>query len=153
MPSGVVGEWPEEVQKMRPICSVTITRLVGVVACLLLGGLSASAHHSVSGVFDVTKEVTVTGTISKLEWINPHIFIFLQEDVKDPTGTAVQWSFETLPPAMLRKAGLTKEALAGKFGEVVTVKAVPAKADPHAGLITRITYPDGHFYQLYESPQ
>lgn len=138
---------------MRQVCSVTIPRGVGVVACLLLGVLSASAHHNVTGIFDVTKEVSVTGRIAKLEWINPHSFVYV--DVQEPNGAVTQYTFESLPPAMLRRAGVTKEALLGgtDVGQVVTVKANPAKANPHGGWIVRITYADGHFYQLYESPK
>lgn len=133
---------------MRPICSVTLARFLGAGVCLLAGALSASAHHSVEGVFDAKKDMIVTGTISKLEWINPHIFVWL--DVQDPNGLVSQYSFETLPPAMLRRAGVTKEALLGgnDVGQVVTVQANPARQNPRGGWITRITYSDGHFYQL-----
>jgi hypothetical protein len=138
---------------MRPIRAVTLTRFVGACAFLLAGVLSAFAHHSVTGVFDVTKEVTVTGKISKLEWVNPHSYVSM--DVQEPNGTVTTYSLETLPPAHMRRNGINKEALMGgkDVGQVVTVQFNPAKADPHGGWIIRITYADKHFYQLYEAPK
>ena len=133
---------------MRSICSTTRGRLLGAAVCVLAGVLSASAHHSVSGVFDVTKEVSVTGKISMLEWINPHTFIHL--DVTEPNGSVTTYVFESLPPAFLRRSGVNKEALLGgkEVGQTVTIKANPYRDKPHGGWITRITYSDGHFYQL-----
>ena len=133
---------------MRPLCSITPARLFGAVVCLLAGVLSAAAHHSVSGVFDVTKEVSVTGKISMLEWINPHTFVHL--DVQEPNGTVTTYVFESLPPAFLRRSGVNKEGLLGgkEVGQTVTIKANPYREKPHGGWITRITYADGHFYQL-----
>ena len=133
---------------MRPICSVTPRRIIGAGILLLVVAMSAAAHHSVSGVFDVTKEVTVTGKISTLEWINPHTFIHL--DVTQPNGTVATYVFESLPPAFLRRSGVNKEGLLGgkEVGQTVTIKANPYRDKPHGGWITRITYSDGHFYQL-----
>jgi uncharacterized protein DUF6152 len=124
-----------------------------VTAAALLAAIAmpAAAHHSVAGMFDETKEVTVTGTIAKIDWINPHIYVFV--DVKDDAGKVTTWTFETLPPAMLRRAGLT-QALLGGSGvgkQQVTVKALPARVNANTGLITIISYPDGHHYQLFQS--
>ena len=106
------------------------------------------AHHSVSGQFDVSQAVTLKGTISKVDWINPHPYVHL--DVRDANGRATIWALSTLPIPMLRKAGLTKEALFGKPGEVVTIVAMPARNGKELGWITRITYSDGHYYRLFE---
>ena len=137
---------------MQPTRAVTIIRFVGAGAFLLAGVLSASAHHAVQSIFDVSKSVTVTGKISKLEWINPHSYVFL--DVKEPDGTVTTYSLESLPPAHMRRNGINKEALlGGKYvGETVSIQFNPAKSDPHGGWIIRITYADKHFYQLYEVP-
>ena len=130
------------------ICSITPARMLAAAVCLLAGVLNAGAHHSVSGVFDVTKEVTVTGKITMLEWINPHTYLHVE--VQQPNGTVEMYVFESLPPAYLRRSGVNKEGMLGgkEVGQTVTIKANPYRDKPHGGWITRITYADGHFYQL-----
>lgn len=108
---------------------------------------SAAAHHSVSGQYDSAKPLTLTGVISKVDWINPHIYLYL--DVKDKDGSVTSWTLSTLPTAMMRRAGLTRESLQGKPGEVVTVNAIAARDETkRLGWISKITYADGHHVQL-----
>ncbi len=108
---------------------------------------SAAAHHSVSGQYDSAKPLTLTGVISKVDWINPHIYLYL--DVKDKDGTLTSWTLSTLPTAMMRRAGLTRESLQGKPGEVVTINAIAARDETkRLGWISKITYADGHHVQL-----
>jgi hypothetical protein len=105
------------------------------------------AHHSVAGQFDSSKPMTLKGVITKVDWMNPHSYIYL--DVKEPDGTTTTWALSTLPTAMLRRAGLTKESLLGTGKEIVTIDAIPARdGTKHLGYISKITYADGHFYQL-----
>jgi hypothetical protein len=115
---------------------------------LLLAAASTSvSHHSVSGQFDVTKSVTLKGVISKVEWINPHIYVYL--DVKADDGNVATWALETLPTAMMRKARISKETLMGKPGETVTIAGNPGRdATKRLVWITKITYADGRYYQL-----
>ena len=123
------------------------TRTLVLAAILTLGaGRAALPHHSVSGQFDTTKLVTVTGVISKIDWVNPHIYVLV--DGKDESGAAGQWALETIPTAMARKAKLTKETVAGKQGETVTVLGNPSRDGRKSAWIMRITYADGHFIQL-----
>lgn len=122
-------------------------RFVGVLAilALTLAAFPARAHHSVPGQFDTSKPITLKGVISKVDWINPHIYVHL--DVKDASGTTATWALSTLPTAMMRRAGLTKETLQGKAGEEVTINAVPARdGSQHLGWINKITYADGHSF-------
>lgn len=121
-------------------------RVAILAAGVTLAGTSAFTHHSVSGQFDTSKKVTITGVISRIDWVNPHIYVIV--DGKDDTGAAGQWALETVPTAMARKAKLTKEAMAGNKGETVTVAGHPARDGRKSAWILRITYPDGHFYQL-----
>jgi len=116
------------------------------VLVVLLAGASVSTHHSVSGQFDTTKKITVTGVITKIDWVNPHIYVFV--DGKDDSGTAGQWALETVPTAMARKAKLTKDTMAGKPGETVTITGHPARDARKSAWILRITYSDGRFIQL-----
>jgi len=121
--------------------------LLAILVVLLVVAHAAFAHHSVSGQFDTTKSLTLKGTISKVQWMNPHIYLFL--DVKEADGTVSTWALETLPTAMMRKAGLSKEAVMGTPGEVVTVNLVPARdGTKHLGWISKITYADGRYYAL-----
>ena len=120
--------------------SLLLAASIGVAAAATL-----LAHHSVPGQFDMTKPMTLKGVISKIDWINPHIYVRL--DVKEPDGTTNTWALATLPTAMMRRAGLTRETLQGKPGEEVTINAVPARdGSKHLGWINKITYADGHSF-------
>ena len=126
----------------RQVCGL------GAALATLLAALPAPAHHSVPGQFDVRNTVELTGVIRDVEWINPHVYIAL--DVEDAGGSVVTWNLATLPTAMLRKAGLTKEMLMGD-GRPVTVRALTARDQTrHLGWTIIITYADGHHYQLSE---
>jgi len=124
-------------------------RLLGVAlaAVAVLATASVlSAHHSVAGQFDESKSVTLKGVISKVDWVNPHIYLYI--DVKDGNET-VTWSLGTVPTAMARRAGLTKESISGKVGEVVTIDCIPARdGTKHLGWVNTITYADGHKIEL-----
>jgi hypothetical protein len=120
--------------------SVVVAAAIAVIAAATL-----VAHHSVPGQFDVSKPMTLKGVISKVDWINPHIYVHL--DVKESDGTTNTWALATLPTAMMRRAGLTRESLQGKPGEEVTITAVPARdGSKHLGWINKITYADGHSF-------
>lgn len=122
-------------------------RIAVLLLAALLTAAAAGAHHSVPGQFDTSKPMTLTGTISDIDWINPHIYIHL--DVKDTDGAVAKWSLGSAPPAMLRKANLTKTKLMGTAGEVVTIVAYPARdGTKHLGWLTKITYADGRFLTL-----
>jgi Family of unknown function (DUF6152) len=122
-------------------------RFLAVLTVLLVAVSAAFAHHSVSGQFDTSKILTLKGSISKVQWMNPHIYVYL--DVKEEDGTVSTWALETLPTAMMRKAGLSKESMMGSPGELVTVTVVPARdGTKHLAWISKITYADGRYYAL-----
>jgi hypothetical protein len=121
--------------------------VVLVAAILAVVAGSVSAHHSVSGQYDASRPLTLTGVISKVDWINPHIYLHL--DVKEKDGAVTTWTLSTLPTAMMRRAGLTKESLQGQPREVVTINAIAARDETKKlGWISKITYADGHHVQL-----
>jgi hypothetical protein len=124
----------------------------GLLAALTLAACGvASAHHSLAGQFDVNKTVVIEGVVSKVDWVNPHIYVHL--DVKDGAGKVATWRLEGLPVAMARKAGLSKSMLQGN-GETVSVVVFPARdGTPHLGFMMKLTYPDGHFYQFNPDPR
>jgi hypothetical protein len=104
------------------------------------------AHHSVAGQFDVQKRTEITGVINKVDWINPHVYVYV--DVADGKGAVTTWQLESLPTAMLRKAGLTSEMLKGG-GQKVTVAALMARnGTPNLGWLLNLKYEDGHEYTL-----
>ena len=125
-------------------------RVCAVLILLILVGFGSStplAHHSVSGEFDLSKTATLKGVISRMDWVNPHIYVYL--DVQEANGAKGTWKLETFPPSQMRRAGLSKELIMGKPGEVVTISILPARdGSPYLGYIERITYQDGHFNQL-----
>jgi hypothetical protein len=118
---------------------------VATLAC----ALPVMAHHSFAAEFDSGKTVTLHGVVSKVDWINPHIFVYL--DVKDDSGKTTTWALQSLPPLFFRGSGLTKDLLLSNKQEV-TVTANPAKDGSGAyGFMTKLSYPDGHVFSM--SPQ
>jgi len=116
------------------------------VTALPLLSLSVSAHHSVAGQFDAAKRVHLTGKITSVEWINPHTYIHL--DVKDEHGDITSWRLESLPTAMMRKAGLTKEMIMGDGSPVTADAIVSRDGTQNVAWVMKLTYADGHYYQL-----
>lgn len=128
-------------------------RISGVLAggALWILGLASAgtafAHHSVQAEFDVNKKVTLSGTIVKVEWINPHSYITI--DAKDSTGKVARWAFEMAGPGALRKAGLSREDRGGlKPGDPVTITALAAKDGSTNAFLQEITFPDGRVFKF-----
>jgi hypothetical protein len=91
---------------------------------LALAMAQAQAHHSLAGQFDTTKSFERSGVISRVDWVNPHTYVYV--DVKQPDNTLLTFKLESLPVAMMRKAGLSKQELLGD-GKTVHFKAHPAR--------------------------
>jgi hypothetical protein len=111
-----------------------------VVGCgLLLVSHPARAHHSEAAEYDEAKPVKVTGTIAKVEWMNPHIWFYV--DVKDNSGKVTRWGFSGAPPGMLRRRGITRDVL--QIGATVNVEGSRAKDGSNNASGRRVTFPDG----------
>ncbi len=120
---------------------------ISILATLVLV-TEASAHHSRPAQYNMDSPIDLTGVITGMDWINPHSYIYL--DVTSEDGEVVTWNLETLPVAMFRKAGITKAMIIGD-GQPVTVRIHTARDEtPNLGYTLKITYADGHYYQLGE---
>ena len=129
---------------LRELLSVTI---IGAGATVF--ATFALAHHSVTGVFDGTDCFELTGTITEIEWVNPHVFVHLE--VENDDGARTRWELETAPTSMFRNGGITKAMLQGD-GQPVTITGIRAlDKSLEFGWIHRITYADGHFYDISKS--
>ena len=108
------------------------------------------AHHSPSAVFDMSKEFTMTGTLTKVDWFNPHIVVYL--DAKKDDGSVESWKFESNPPSWFRRVALARDDFAKAIGQTVTVQGVRAKAGGLYGYLLKITFPDGNSIELVFKP-
>jgi hypothetical protein len=109
------------------------------VALCLAGSRPVAAHHSFAAEFDDTKPIKMTGTITKVEWTNPHIWFYL--DVKNADGTTTTWGFAGGAPGQLMRRGIVKDQL--KLGETVVVEGFRAKDGSNNASGGRVTFPDG----------
>ena len=110
-----------------------------LAVAMLASGAGVAAHHSFSAEFDDTKPVKVTGTITKVEWQNPHIWFYV--DVKNADGTVTNWAFSGGAPGQQMRRGITREAL--KIGTEVVVEGFRAKDASNNGFGRKVTYADG----------
>jgi len=113
------------------------TVVVAMVASLTVA--HPFAHHSLQAEFDEKKAVTLTGVVSRIEWVNPHVYLYV--DVTDKAGKMSTWSVETFPPGTLRRGGLTKEKLG--IGQHVTMLAFAARNGKQLAFLRKITFDDG----------
>ena len=86
---------------------------------LLTGSWPVLAHHSPSAEFDVTRRMTLNGTLTKVDWVNPHIVVFV--DAKG-AGRTEAWKFESNPPAWFRRVGVSRADFSKAVGQTVTVE-------------------------------
>jgi hypothetical protein len=111
---------------------------IGLPVALLLAALPAFAHHGDSR-YDATKLVTVTGTISSLRFVNPHVEIVVE--VKGASGDVQQWVGEAASPNMLAREGFDKSVL--KVGDPIVATGHPAKKGTNALLLRKLVFANG----------
>lgn len=112
---------------------------VFLVAVMLAAAVPALAHHAFSAEFDQAKPVKVSGEISRLEWTNPHAWLFI--DSKGADGKVMTWRFEMGAPNALLRAGWSKSDI--KPGTQVTVSGFLARAGGSVGNAFQVRLPDG----------
>ena len=119
------------------------TKLATVVVIVGLGisggATSVSAHHAFAAEFDANKPVSFKGTITKMEWVNPHTWLHV--DVKKPDGTVENWAVEAGTPNVLFRRGFTKESLLP--GTEIVVDGYQSKDGSHRANGRDLTLPDG----------
>ena len=113
-------------------------RLAIVVTGVLCAAVPLLAHHSVAGEYDVTKPVTIKGTVSKVEWTNPHARFYVDTN---ENGKVVTWNMELASPSALARNGWTSRTL--KVGDEVTVKGYAAKVAQYRGDARSVITADG----------
>jgi uncharacterized protein DUF6152 len=128
---------------------------IGALVTVLLAGLALagplSAHHSIQAQFDITKHLTVSGAVAKIEFINPHSYLTL--NVKDAEGKVVKWAFEMGAAQQLRRAGLSRADRGGvKPGDEVTVVALAARDGSNSGLLQELKMADGREFKFTPDP-
>jgi hypothetical protein len=96
---------------------------------LLTAEPPALAHHSFSAVFDDKKPIKLTGTVTKVEWQNPHTWFYM--DVKDDTGKTTNWGMEMGSPNLLIRSGWSRNSM--KIGDVVTIEGFRARDGSNVG--------------------
>jgi hypothetical protein len=110
-----------------------------VAASLFTATVPVAAHHSFAAEFDATKAVRLTGTVTKIEWTNPHTYFFI--DVRDESGKVTNWGLEMGSPNGLMRQGWTRTSL--KVGDVVTVDGSQAKDGTKVANARNVTLADG----------
>lgn len=110
-----------------------------VMIAMITAAFPVIAHHSFAAEYDADKPVTLTGSVTKMAWINPHSWIYI--DVKKPDGSVENWAVEAGPPGTLVRAGFTKESLAA--GTIIKVNGYRAKDGALRANGRDITLPDG----------
>jgi hypothetical protein len=116
-----------------------IRTLCAVAAALLLTSMRVSAHHAFAAEYDENKPVTVTGTVTRFKWTNPHAWLYL--DAEDDNGKVTRWRFEMGSPNGLVHRGWRTTEL--KKGDQVTVEGYGAKDGSNVANARTVTLPDG----------
>ena len=112
-----------------------------VFAVVLLSGNRASAHHNMTALFDFNDRVTVTGTLSKLDWRNPHTYLTI--DVKNAKGAIETWQGEGPSPSWFRIRDIGKADFENSMGKSLTLELSRARDKSLSGLIRTLTLPTG----------
>jgi hypothetical protein len=116
-----------------------VVALTGCALGLSVSSASLSAHHAFAAEFDANKPVAMKGTVTKMEWLNPHVWLHM--DVKKPDGTVEKWAFEAGTPSVLFRRGFTRKSLLP--GTVVMIDGYRAKDGSRRANGRDITFEDG----------
>ncbi len=110
-----------------------------IVGCLLGSSITAFGHHSFASQYDADQPITLTGIVTKVEWMNPHARFYI--DVEDDHGNVVAWNFELASPNILRRNGWARDSL--EAGDEVTVEGSLAKDGSKMANVLAVSLADG----------
>jgi hypothetical protein len=113
---------------------------------MLLAAIPMAAHHSFAAEYDSAATVTLKGVVTKVEWTNPHAYIYL--DVKDEAGNVVNWGMEGYPPNTLTRTGFTRHIV--KEGDTIVITGFRARDSAARAAAREITLSDGK--KIYFGP-
>jgi hypothetical protein len=120
--------------------SNAIKAICAVALGLVVTATNTQAHHSFAAQYDGEKPITLSGTVAKIEWTNPHIHFYI--DVKNEKGGITQWKFEGFPPNMLVRQGWKRDETL-KIGDTVSVFGWQARTETNLAHARTITFADG----------
>ncbi len=112
---------------------------VVLATAFLSAAIAARAHHSFSAVFDAEIPVEVTGTVTKVEWMNPHAWFYV--DVEGEDGAIINWAFELGSPNGLRRRGWSRSTV--EVGDVISISGYRARDGSNRGNVASSTLADG----------
>jgi Family of unknown function (DUF6152) len=118
---------------MKSVFSIFAASVLGTIAA------PSSAHHSFAAQYDASKPVTLTGTVTKVEWTNPHARVYI--NVKSPDGSVTNWNLELASPNYLKRAGWSSDSL--KEGDEVTVEGSLARSGANMANAANVTLSNG----------
>ena len=124
-------------------------RIMGCIAlgAWLLAGVALQAHHSLAGVYDMKKEAEVSGSVEKIQFVNPHGSMTLS--VKEADGTTKDWVFTLGSATALAARGIGRTGEnALHAGDKISVKFIPARSGAPLGFLKSVTMPDGRVVQI-----
>lgn len=117
-----------------------------VVVSLVMTALVANAHHGTAGQFDETKSVKVSGVVTKIEFVNPHSYVYF--NVTNPKGGVDAWRCEMRAASVLKRSGWTADMF--KPGTHITIAGVAARREPNGCYVNDVIFDDGKVIQRYQ---
>jgi hypothetical protein len=109
------------------------------------------AHHGLTAIFDNSKKLMLTGTLTEVDWQNPHIVVLI--DSKKDDGSVEMWKLESNPPAWFKRLGITRNDFAKAIGTTIKVEGLRAKDGSPYGYLQKITFSEGNSLELVDQNQ
>ena len=122
-----------------------------IIFATLLAVAPLWAHHGLTAIFDNSKKLTLTGTLTEVDWQNPHIVVLI--DSKKDDGSVEMWKLESNPPAWFKRLGITRSDFAKAIGTTIKVEGLRAKDGSPYGYLQKITFSEGNSLELVDQNQ
>jgi hypothetical protein len=129
---------------LKAVCTWSYSTAVILAAALLGAAGQSTAHHAFSAAFDADQPIELKGIVTKVHWVNPHGWLYV--DVKEPDGKVTNWGFEFGPPNVVTKIGIDKSDIAP--GTDISIKGYRAKNGGLLGYAYTVTFADGRTFPI-----